>query len=49
MKIKFKKLQLAVKEGNNGTHLFLSVKTIWSKWKQKQNATEPAISIAVYF
>lgn len=28
MKIKFKKLQLAVKEGNNGTHLFLSVKTI---------------------
>lgn len=41
-------ITVAVKEENNGTDLFLSVKTIWSKWK-KQKATEPAISIVVYF
>lgn len=32
--IQAQEITIAVKEGSNGTYLFLSVKTIWSKWKQ---------------
>ena len=49
VKIKFHEITIAVNEGNSGPNLFLSKPFDPSENKTKQEATEPAISIAVYF